>query len=116
MSIYNYEILNPITTKHKPYIDINGYFIVPNINRGYKYFMQCRKYNDILDVYEYFILISNTKFDEHCLSCRDNYYGKLKLSLNKELDNHVRNEIKYKGYVNFTYLETCNNYDVYILE
>ena len=61
--IYKYEIVAPVTDRKSPYLDGKGFFIVPNIRRLYRYYVEVKRYNSNTLSYEYFILLSIEKFD-----------------------------------------------------
>ena len=113
--IYNYEIINPVTNRKSPYLDGKGFIIAPAINKNYRYYIEVRRYNNNTLCYEYFILLSTTKFDNQCKKCRVDDYGRLKVKLGKELYDIAKEEMIATGNVSFVYNETENDYDVWEL-
>lgn len=116
MSIYKYQIDNPITDTKKPFLDKKGFFIVPNIIKNYKYFIQCYRYNPNINDIEYFILLNNIKFDKQCRRCNVDNYGRLKINLGGNIKQYVEQQIKYNGNVNFKYIKNEDGYDVFMIE
>lgn len=57
MSIYKYNILNPVTDKHKPhYVEKGNWFIFSTAKR-YRYYVEVSKLND-RGITEYYLLLS----------------------------------------------------------
>lgn len=116
MSIYNYNIINPKTNKKKPFLDRRGFFIVPNINKIYNYYIEASKYNPITGDNDYYLLLSTYEFDEQCKRCRVDDYGRLKVFVTGDIKNYIVQEMNNRGNVKFDYIETIDDYDVYIIE
>ncbi len=87
-----------------------GYFIVPNIGKRYKYFIEVKQYNPNVFQYEYFLLLSTDKFDNNCRTCRIDDYGRLKVKVKGEFAD-VLNDIK--GNIDFNYKESTDTFDVW---
>ena len=115
MSIYKYVVITPATNKSKPIIKSNGLLIVPNIKKSYKYYLECCRYNPIKFENEYFILLSNNKFDERCKTCRVDDYGRLKLVIKSEMKDVLLKQMTDYSNVNFEYLESEDDYDVFTI-
>ena len=111
--IYKYEIVAPVTDRKSPYLDDKGFFIVPNIRRLYRYYVEVKRYNSNTLSYEYFILLSIEKFDAQCRKCRVDDYGRLKAKLHNEILDFVTSEMRTRGNVQFIYDETDGNYDIW---
>lgn len=116
MSIFSYEIINPPTDRKKPFLDERGFFIIPNIRKRYCYYIECARNNTNTLCREYFILLSTVKFNESCRKCRVDDYGRLKLKLHGELNDYVVREMPSRGNIKFEYLESENEYDIYLIE
>lgn len=113
MSILKYEIINPITNRKKPHIDKYGAFIIPAIKKNYKYYIEVKRYNTTTLCYEYFIILSIIKFDSQCKKCRVDDYGRLKLIVHGDIKDYIVNEINNRGNVEFNYMESEQEYDVW---
>lgn len=111
--IYKYEIVAPVTNRKSPYLDGKGFFIVPNIRKLYRYYIEVKRYNTNNLSYEYFILLSTEKFDIQCRKCRVDDYGRLKVKLHNEILSFVTSEMRTRGNIQFIYDETEDNYDVW---
>lgn len=116
MSVYKYEIINPVTNRKKPFIDNRGFLIIPNAKRKYKYYVIGAQYNPNKLAKEYFILFGFEKFDENCRRCRLDDYCRFKLVIKGEVKDYIVREIKDRGNIDCKYLESEENYDVYLIE
>lgn len=114
--IYKYEVTNPVVSSKKPHVDAHGVFIIPNIKRMYKYFVEAVSKDPDTYVETNVLLLSETKFDENCRRCRVDDYGRLKINIGDKLRNYITRECKSRGNVNVDYLESEDNYDVYLVE
>ena len=115
MSIVKYELVNPKTNHKKPFVDRHGALIIPKINKLYRHCVEVMRYNDSNFCYEYFLLLGITNFDEHCYKCRVDDYGRLKVTLHGKLKDFVTEEIKCRGNIDFTFVESEGDYDVWKL-
>lgn len=116
MSVYKYEIINPKINKKKPFLDGRGFFIVPNINKVYRYYIEASKYNPNTGDTDYYLLLSPIEFDERCKTCRVDDYGRLKVFLTGDIKDYITKETKNRGNIKFEYIETIDNYDVFMIE
>lgn len=112
--IYKYEVLNPVTNHKKPFLDKRGFFIVPRIGKLYRYYIECAR-NDNYGR-NYYILLSDSKFDDNCRRCNVDDFGRLKFIPHGELKDYIEQEIKYRANINFEYIESENNYDIFKIE
>lgn len=112
MSVFKYEILNPIVDKKKPFLDRRGFFVIPNLKIDYKYYLECANYNQALGYKEYYILLSKEKFDENCRSCKMDNYGRIKIPVKGELKDFIKDN----SVIDIEYVESENNYDVFKIE
>lgn len=113
--IYKYEVIAPVTNKQRPHFDKRSLFIVPIIKKNYKYYIECARYNPNTFSREYFLLLSEEKFDNNCRKCRVDNYGRLKLILHGECKCYAIDEIAARGNIDVEYLETEDVYDIYLL-
>ena len=105
MSIYKYNILNPVTDKHKPhYIEKGNWFIFPTTKR-YRYYVEVSKLND-RGIIEYYLLLSEKLFDENCRICDYNVYHDNKIHPRGELKDYIIQESKERGNLYCTYKGT----------
>ena len=113
MTITKYNIINTLSNKKLPYYDFKtDYFIVP-FKSSYRWFVEAANYNKEKGYNEYYILVSNEKFDENCRRCETNQYGKCKFKLLGEIKDYVISECNDRGNITCDYVETCGNYDVF---
>lgn len=113
--ILQYEVISPKVIKSLPHYNKRREFIIPNIHRNYKYYLEASRYNTITLEKEYYFLFSVNKFDEHCRRCRVDDFGNLHLFTHGEINNYIRNECRERGNVKVDYLNTEDTYDVYII-
>ena len=115
MAIYSYEVLNPVTNNKKPYINNKGIFIFNITKRSYKYYIEAAL-NKENGNREYYFLLSDTKFDNNCRKLNIDSYGRCQIKVKGEMKDFITEEIEYRGNVNVNYLESKDEYDVYIVE
>lgn len=113
MDIYNYEIISPYINTKKPHFLKNGVFVIPNIDIGYKFYLECRLFNDNLHDYEYFLLLSTDKADERFHRCKRDDYNRLKLKLHTVVRDYITDELQRRGTVNITLYTKTDKYDIY---
>lgn len=111
--IIKYELIAPVTDRKAPYLNRSGAFIVPAIKKLYKYYVEVKRYNPDALCYEYFLLLSDKKFDVQCRKCRVDDYGRLKVKLHGEFLDFVANECTSNGNVQFNYEESEDCYDIW---
>lgn len=109
--INNYEILNPVTNNKEPYINKRGELVIPNIKRNYNYYIECARNTNYGR--DYFILVGKDKFDRNCRKCNVDIYGRLKIRIKGEFKDYIECEIKYRGNVNYEYIESEQLYDIF---
>ena len=105
MSIYKYNILNPVIDKHKPhYIEKGNWFEFPTTKR-YRYYVEVSKLND-RGITEYYLLLSEELFDENCRICDYSIYHGTKIHPRGELKDYIVQESKERGNLYCTYKGT----------
>lgn len=110
--IFTYEILNPVSDTKKPFLNRDGFFIVPMKGARYRYYIEAALNTNNGDR-NYYLLLSNTKFDNNCRICNVDNYGRLKLKLRGEFKDFINDEIKYRGNVDVEYVESFDGFDVF---
>lgn len=113
MDIFQYEIINPVTDKNKPYYNDKIGLIVPHINKLYRYFVECARYNQQTFEREYFILLGVKQFNPNCRKCKVDDYGRLKIPIKGELKINVIAECRDRGNVQIEYIESTDCYDIF---
>lgn len=111
--ICKYEVIAPVTNRKIPYLDNRGFFIIPNIGKEYKYYVEVKRYNPNKFCYQYFLLLNTYKFDPQCKKCRVDDYGRLKLKLHDELLEFATSIMRICGNVKTDYIESESDYDVW---
>ena len=116
MSILSYEILNPIVDKKRPFLDKNGlfYFYIeyPNI----KYYLECARINDKNNIKEYFILLSEYKFDSNCRICKIDSYGRCKFKPKGELKTYIQQEVLDRGNIDVIKIDDNGVFVTYLIK
>lgn len=115
MPIITYEVINPITDTKRPFLNKSGLLLFYAIGAKYRYFVECAR-TETNGSREYYILISDKKFDNNCRLCNVDNYGRCKLKLHGELKDYVTNEIHTRGNVDVEYQESTSEYDIYKIE
>lgn len=111
--LHTYEIVNPVVNRKKPHVDTHGVFIVPNIRKNYKYYIEAAVYNQQTCDKEYFLLLGINNFNDNCRKCRVDDYGRLKVPIKGEVKDYILRESKERGNVDFEYMESSDTFDVY---
>ena len=65
---------------------------------------------------EYFILISNKKFDDNCRKCFVDSYGRCRIKPSGELKDYITTQTINRDNIDIEYIESTSEYDVYKLE
>ena len=109
MSIYNYEILNPVISPKRPFYDIKRKLLFfPANGSNYRYYIEVARNNKNTFAREYYVLLSYRKFDDNCRICRvDNLRGEIK--------DYVIQETKRRGNIEIEYVESERDYDVFVI-
>lgn len=113
MEIIKYELIDKITNKTKPFYDRKRGFFVFKVEPRYKYFCQARQLNAQTGDYDYFLLLSATKFNDSCKKCYIDDIGRYKISPTKELkDFLILNSVDDENF-EVIYVESNECYDVW---
>ncbi len=112
--INNYDIINPVASTKKPYFDTKKELFIFPIKRKYRYYVECALWgND--GGREYYILLGMEKFNPHCRLCKVDQYGKCSIKLRGEIKDFVEQETKSRGNIEFEYMESTEDFDVYVV-
>lgn len=109
--ICNYDLVYPVTNQNAPFLYENGVFCVPNIDKNYIRYIEAKRYNGT--DYDYFLLLSDTDFDEKCMHCRVDDYKRLKVPLHNDLLEYCKNIMNNIGNIKFEYVESNADFDVW---
>jgi len=112
MGIYKYKIINPVKSNKLPFFDERkGIFYVP-INKVYRYYVEAIVSHENGNI-DYFILLSNVKFDINAKLCHSDNYGRTQIRIKGEMKDYIINETKERGNVSVEYIESIDDYDVF---
>lgn len=115
MDILKYEVLNPIVGDKSPFFDNKKGLLFFNAKGcKYKYFVECKTITD--DNENYYLLLSENKFNKNCKLCQVDNYGRCKIKLKGEFKDFVINETTYRGDIMVEYVESNEYYDTYIIK
>lgn len=113
--LVSFEILNPISDKNKPYFDNkNNIFVIP-LKIGYTYYVETKLIEEN-GITNYYLLLGFTKFNNNARRCNVDNYGRCKIRIGGEFKDFVINECKERGNINVTYIESKEDYDIYLVE
>lgn len=116
MSIYNYEILNPVISPKRPFYDIKRKLLFfPANGSNYRYYIEVARNNKDTFAREYYVLLSNRKFDDNCRICRVDNYGRCQINLRGEIKDYVIQETKRRGNIEIEYVESERDYGVFAI-
>lgn len=116
MPIVTYEVISHVTNTKRPFLDKNGLLLFYTIGAHYRYYIECARTSDITYEREYFILISNKKFDDNCRKCFVDSYGRCRIKPSGELKDYITTQTINRNNIDIEYIESTNEYDVYKLE
>ncbi len=114
MTIVKYEIINPVSSNRKPFYDFKKNILMFPTNKKYRYYVETAL-NSEQRGREYFILLGNDKFDVNCRLCNVDQYGRCKVNIRGELKQFIINETKHRGNIEIDYVESYDNYDVFVV-
>lgn len=110
-NIYSYNIINPVVNKKRAWFDIKKGLIFMPTNINYRYFVECALNVDKLGR-QYYILLSNHKFNENCRLCQVDGYGRVKIPVRGELKDYLNSN--YNCNCNFNInMKLIDSYDIY---
>lgn len=116
MSIYNYEIINPVTNIKKPFYDFKRKLLFfPIAGNNYRYYIEAARNNENSFTREYYILLSRKKFNNNCRICHTDNYGRCQIRVKGEIKDYIIQEIKHRGNVEIEYVESEEDYDVFVV-
>lgn len=114
MPIFDYNVVKKPVNKYPRYDAVTGVFYV-KLDKVYSYYVAATRLNE-KGVKEYFLIFGNTKFDDNCIKCGIDSYGRYKLKLNDDFKNFLKTMQDIEVNVNITYIESSDNYDVFLLD
>lgn len=113
MAIHKYQIINHTTNAKMPFFDEKkGIFYLP-VNHIYRYFVEAVVANTEEGGYDYFFLLSKTKFDNNCRLCNTDGYGRCQIKIRGDMKEYIVSELKGRGTVDVEYIESTDGYDVF---
>lgn len=113
MTLVKYEYIRMNTEKNMPYLDRGHIIIIPNIQKDYKYYLEVKRFNPAIKDYEYFLLLSDTKFDSNCDTCKVDKLGRLVIYCSNELKDIMLKLVSVNTNFNFDYVESEDSYDTW---
>ena len=114
--ITQYELINPVTDKNSPFYNQKKGLFYFKSKTNYKWYLECSRFNENVQDIEFYVLLSENKFDINCKKCHIDNYGRCQFRPTGKIKDFILEECEYRGNFIFEYLETENNYDFYKLE
>lgn len=114
--ITKYDIINPITDKKSPFYNQKKGLFYFSTSSNYKYYLECSRLNENTSDIEFYILLSEVKFNNNCKQCHVDNYGRCQIRPAGKLKEYILNESKERSNFIMEYLETEDSYDIYKLE
>lgn len=113
--ITKFEVINPVPIRTKPFYNKRGNLVIPNIaTAGYKWYLEAARNNPRIGDREYFLLFSDTKFDNSCVRIIKDYVGRPCINPSGEFAKFIDREINARANVDIEYLYSEDNlYDVW---
>lgn len=110
-----FNIINPVQSRKSPFYNKKkGLFYFPT-TIGYRYYLECTKFNTEKQDTEFYILLGKIKFNENCKQCHVDNYGRCQIRPAGILKDYILEEIKERGNFIMDYIESKNDYDIYNL-
>ncbi|WP_283109362.1 hypothetical protein, partial [Thomasclavelia spiroformis] len=81
----------------------------------YKYYVECAVTNQHTGGREYYILLSNKKFDSNCRLCHIDNYGRCQIKVRGEMKEYIISETSWRGNIEVEYIESSDDYDVFAI-
>ena len=77
--ITKYDIINPITDKKSPFYNQKKGLFYFSTSSNYKYYLECSRLNENTSDIEFYILLSEVKFNNICKQCHVDNYGRCQI-------------------------------------
>ena len=113
MELYTFNIEAPVTDKSKPFYYANRESLVFRSPIKYTFYIECSKIDEISGEKSFYLLLSNTKFNDNCRPLKRDSYGRYFAKLHNDFKNYVINETNERGNIIIEYLESKEVYDIY---
>lgn len=113
--ILKYGILNPVSNRKEPYYDAKSKLLVIPIKHNFKYYVE------VVDITRehgkrYMLLLGANKFNENARRCNTDQWGRCRIPVKGELQQYLIDESERRGNISVVYLESNDDYDVFIVE
>jgi len=112
-ALYGYEILTN-KDKYPMYLEARKTILL-NRKPYYKWYIEVREYDMYANEYYYYILFSNTKFNEKCKPVKYDDYGRTKIKVTIETHKEIKYLIEHNNKFNLEYIESTEEYDKYMI-
>lgn len=115
MSIFKYEVINPVVDTKRPFFNEKKGLFIFNTPITYRYYVECAVTNADTGGREYYILLGKEHFDSNCRLCQTDGYGRCKIRVKGELKDYIISETKARGNIDISYVESEDTYDIYAI-
>ena len=113
MDLHTFNIEAPITNKKKPFYYKERESLVFRNEIRYNFYIECSKINEITGDKEFYLLLSNTNFNDNCRKLKRDSYGRYFARLHNEVKDYVIRETKERGNIDINYIESKDYFDIY---
>lgn len=113
MELYNFDIVAPVIDKKKPFYLENRKSLVFRLDIKYNYYVECSQFNEDTQETDYYLLLSQNKFNDNCRKLQYDNYGRYKAFLHDKFREYVSNESKNRGNIDLEYIESTEEYDIF---
>lgn len=111
--IYNFNLIAPKTDSRKPFLNRDGFFVIPTGSIRYKYYIEVSRYHPVYQTEEYYVLLSDTKFDEQCRKGRVDGIGRFCFRPHGDMLAGIEHSMEVLGNVEVEYIESTDEYDLW---
>ena len=114
--IAKYNITNPILNKNLPYYIKSSNTFYFKLNRNYNYYLIGDRFNENTGDIDFYILLGKTQFDDNCKRIQCDNYGRYKFKPIGIFKKFILNELTNRVNFNLEYVESEEQFDVYLIE
>lgn len=109
--INEYKAVNPVFNKEKPFLGNHNQLIIPMKGFFHKFYMIAARDDHLNE--RFFILFGYDKFDDNAREIKKDDYGRLKVNLNGNFKNFVKEQLSKRKNLDLCYTESKCGIDIY---
>lgn len=118
-NLYSYEIIGQNIKNAKYYFPYNEIIVTKALTKNeetpifkYEYYIFVKEYNENINDYVYYILLSCTKFNKFCRKIRYDDYDRMRLNVPSDIRPYIESLKEF----NIRYEDCTNDYDKYVID